>query len=46
MGKQFIKYTFGAAALYILVAHASGTGALIINGANGFARADRAVQGR
>jgi hypothetical protein len=45
MGK-FIKYFFGAIALYIGVEYSTGSGTLINDGANGAATFTKALQGR
>jgi len=44
--KTFMRYTFGAVALYLGVVYASGLGTVIRAGANGYATGVGALQGR
>lgn len=46
MGRQFLKYGFGAIALYIVVANGSGAGTAFSQGAAGVAKVTSAFQGR
>lgn len=46
MGGKALKYAFGAIALYVLVAYASGTGTLLLEGSKGASRVVTAFQGR
>ena len=44
--KIYAKYAFGAIALYLLVANATGSGRVIANGTTGAANLVKAFQGR
>lgn len=46
MGKQFLKYGFGAIALYIVVANGTGFGNAFSQGASGTAKLVNAFQGQ
>jgi hypothetical protein len=46
MGNKFLRYGFGAIALYLGVSYATGAGSLITNGATGTANIVKAFQGR
>lgn len=46
MGRQFMKYTFGAVALYIAVAYSSGLGRVIAEGSRGASGFVKTLQGR
>ena len=46
MGKRIVMYSFGAIALYLLVAHASGAGTLISDTTKGGSSLVTAFQGR
>ncbi len=46
MGKQFLKYGFGAIALYIVVANGSNFGTAFSAGAAGVSSVTKTLQGR
>lgn len=46
MVRTFLKYSFGAIALYLLVNYASGSGTVMREGAAGGATLVKAFQGR
>jgi hypothetical protein len=46
VGRQFLKYGFGAIALYLLVANGSNGGDLFLKGAKGTGTVINAFQGK
>lgn len=46
MGRKIVLYSFGAIALYLVVAHASGAGTLITDSTKGAGSLVQAFQGR
>lgn len=46
MGRQFLKYSFGAIALYIVVANGSNFGNAFTAGARGVSDVTKTLQGR
>lgn len=46
MGPKFLKYAGGLIALYLLVAHATGSGRVLDSGTRGASNLVKAFQGR
>lgn len=46
MGRQFLKYGFGAIALYLLVSNGTNTGQVFTAGASGAGKVVNAFQGK
>jgi hypothetical protein len=46
VGRQFLKYGFGAIALYLLVSNGSNGGDLFLKGASGTGKVINAFQGK